>query len=139
MRVDVDEVRKGAAAVAAVVFVSLGIAACATGRGGSAPSETDDDPVLRISVRNQVVGGTSASVYVVPVERGGRELLGTVAPDTTESFSYRPTAALAERYRLLAKFTAGQELISNPFTAEQSLVVGWRLQQNSITVRTLSR
>ncbi len=133
-------IRNGAAALAMLVVLSMGVAACASGLGGRAsPGEQDEEVVLQVSVRNDIVGGTSATVYIVPDEPGGRDLLGTVAPDTTERFRYRPTGSLPETYRLLAEFTAGEELVSNEFTPAGPVAVGWRLDYNSITVRTVGR
>lgn len=102
----------------AMLLVLL-VAACAGGRRGTAEAAT-------VVVDNNLVVPTTLSVFIVS-EAGTRDLIGTVAPGNTATLTFRSPAILGS-YRLLARTTAGNDIVSNTFALSGGERVDWNLR-----------
>lgn len=106
------------------------LSACASGGG---MGQGDAGPTAAtVMVNNNLTVPTSLTVHLVP-ENGVRRLLGNVSPGGTEQLSVRGALA-AGRYRLLARTTGGNDLVSDPFSLSEGETVTWDLQSNIIRV-----
>ncbi|MBD0319344.1 MAG: hypothetical protein ICV87_03360 [Gemmatimonadetes bacterium] len=109
----------------ALVLVLAG--ACAGTRGQ--PNGTGNDPGgVSVQVENTGTLSSDITVYLVS-SGGGRQLLGTVRPNRTETLRYRGIPA-GGQYRLLARPTGGREIASNSFLLNQGATIRWNLQSN---------
>jgi hypothetical protein len=120
------------AAAGALVALSL-LAACA-GRpvvaGGAEPTPREPRRVLVI-VENNARTPTMLTVWV-QARRGGRQMLGTVLPDATNSFRFTPDVPSGD-YVLIGRTAYGEEIVSNPFPISRTAVVSWSLFSNIAT------
>lgn len=112
-------------------------AACATATteapaGGGAEADAAAGEQISVQVNNDLI--PPAQVTVFAVSTASRTILGNVNPSARASFSFDVVAASRE-YRLLARTTAGAEIVSNPFTITRPSTVNWNLQSNIAVVR----
>jgi hypothetical protein len=117
---------------AALLALALALLpACATAGGGTTDEPTADAPA-RVVVNNNLVVPTSLTISIVP-ETGVRRLLGNVPPGGRATLPYNDPG-IAGRFRLLARSTAGRDLLSDPFTFNGRGTITWDLQSNIIRV-----
>ena len=100
------------------------VAACGCATGGVAG---EGRPT--VVVDNDVVPPTAVTVYVVD-EFENRQLLGDVSPLDQRAFTVRPNST--GQYQLMARTTAGSELVSPRFTLLAGETVEWRLSTNLV-------
>ncbi len=101
-------------------------------KAGVAPAAAGAEGVA-IRVNNNTVPPTTLTVSVAP-ENGVRQLLGTVTPGDTQTFTYTPTALRTSRFQLIGETTAGAEIVSRPFTLVDAAAVVWDVNLNTINV-----
>jgi hypothetical protein len=109
-------------AYAAGLVAILPLGACASAGGG------DPDLEMTISVVNDRIPSSNISIYIVP-DRGIRRLLGNVGAGDTATFSFSATGT---QYRLLARTTGGDELLSPLFSAIPPETLRWTLRSNIV-------
>ena len=117
--------------VRAAVGVVLLAAACArpTPVAGSDPEEAPRAPRrVTVVVQNNLRQPASLTVWAI-ARHGGRQRLGTVLPERTESFHFVPDMPSGE-YVLVGRTDYGDEVVSNPFSMSRALVVSWNLFSN---------
>lgn len=109
-------------------------AACA-----SAPAAEDDDAFdettteVVVQTENNQVPPTAVTVTMLG-PGAAESLLGTVPPGNTEDFVYDPADFPGETFRLRATGTAGEEILSEPFTLARATAVRWDLADNDVNV-----
>jgi hypothetical protein len=115
----------------AAVGVVLLAAACAraTPVAGRDPEEAPREARrVTVVVQNNLRQPSSLTVWAV-ARHGGRQRLGTVLPDRTESLRFVPDLPSGE-YVLVGRTDYGAEVVSNPFSMSRALVVSWNLFSN---------
>jgi hypothetical protein len=112
------------ASVAALMLATT-VAACATSTEGAGMND------VGVEVRNDLVPSAALTIYVVP-ETGARRLLGSVSPAQTKMLSFRELSV--GQYRLMARTTAGNEIVSNPIVLANAKTLRWDLSSNILTV-----
>jgi predicted small secreted protein len=117
--------RRMALAWAAAVLLSTTIAACASTSAGTGSNQ------IGVEVRNDLVPSSALTIYVVP-ETGARRLLGSVSPSETKMLSFQEVSV--GQYRLMARTTGGQEIVSNPIILADARTLRWNLSSNILTV-----
>ncbi|MFW6331377.1 MAG: hypothetical protein ACOC3J_06595 [Gemmatimonadota bacterium] len=111
---------------ALLLAAAVAFGACATTGGAG---EVD---AITVEVENTLVPPAALTVYIVP-EGGVRERLGSVSPNATENFTFRP--GTASRYQFVAETAGGADLVSNPFTIPgDAQWVTWDLAANLVSV-----
>jgi hypothetical protein len=110
----------------ALVLLAL-VTGCATGGG----MEGGAGEVL-VQVENNLTPSTSLTVWAVRLPSGSRQLLGTVAPRRTALLRFDP--ASGGQYRLVARPTAGNEIVSNPVNLTGAAQLRWDLRANLASV-----
>ena len=105
----------------ALVLVSAG--GCATGGSGRGLGS----PTLVVD--NDVTPPTAVTVYVVD-EFDNRRLLGNVSPLEQRGLSVTPNST--GQYQLMARTTAGFEVVSRRFTLLAGETAEWRLSTNVV-------
>jgi hypothetical protein len=120
------------AAAALVVLAAVG-SACArrTPVDGSADEPPREPRRILVIVENNARTPALLTVWVQP-RRGGRQMLGTVLPDATNSFHFVPERSSGD-YVLVARTPYGEEVVSNPFPISRTAVVSWSLFSNIAT------
>ena len=119
-----------------LALLSVLAASCAprtpvAGPEGESPRERTQVTVV---VRNDMPRPTVLTVWAA-ARHGGRQMLGTVLPDRTESFRFAPDLPTGE-YVLVGRTDYGAEIVSNPFPMSRTAVVSWTLFSNIATVTT---
>ncbi|MDP9349387.1 MAG: hypothetical protein M3P24_09665 [Gemmatimonadota bacterium] len=114
------------AALLALLLSTILSSACAPAAQGEASA---GDGVL-VRVQNNLIPPTSLTVYAVS-ETGTRRLLGSVNPNVTETLRFE--AGAGGQYRILARTTAGQEVLSNPVSVRSGEGIRWDVQANIAT------
>ena len=105
----------------------LAFGACASS-GDPAPDGPAD---VSVQIQNNTVPPTTLVVWLVP-QTGTRDMLGTVDPNGTRTVSVEAPIT-PERYRFVAETTAGEVIVSRPFTvAEGDTSVRWDVNLNSV-------
>lgn len=117
--------RRFAALLALLLSTALA-SACATAGQGEASAEGG----AMIRVQNNLIPPTSLTVYAVG-ETGTRRLLGSVSPNSTQTLRFEPGAG--GQYRILARTTSGQEILSNPVSVRSGEGIRWDVQANIAT------
>jgi hypothetical protein len=117
--------RRFAALLALLLSTALA-SACATATQGEASAEGG----AQIRVQNNLIPPTSLTVYAVG-ETGTRRLLGSVNPNSTQTLRFETSAG--GQYRILARTTAGREILSNPVTVRSGEGIRWDVQANIAT------
>lgn len=114
------------ALVAALAAVSLtGCAAAGTG-GPSAPS-------VSIEVANDLQPPTAVTIFAERTEgAASRRSVGNVSPGGTRTLTLSSTSG---QYVLIARTTAGREIVSNPFVISPGTSVRWSLSSNLISTQ----
>jgi hypothetical protein len=107
--------------VAALILVTAG--GCAT--GGSRAGQGRPT----IVVDNDVTPPTAVTVYVVD-EFDNRRLLGNLNPLELQAFTVTPNST--GQYQLMARTTAGSEVVSRRFTLLAGETAQWRLSVNVV-------
>jgi hypothetical protein len=122
--------RRPAAGLAALVLLAAGCAGRTAVEGG--PDEPAREP-RRVLVVVENNARTPAMLTVwVQARRGGRQMLGTVLPDATNSFHFVPDLPSGD-YILIGRTAYGEEFVSNPFPISRTAVVNWSLFSNIAT------
>ena len=122
--------RRPAAGLAALVLLAAGCAGRTAVEG--APDEPAREP-RRVLVIVENDARTPAMLTIwVQARRGGRQMLGTVLPDATNSFHFVPDMPSGD-YVLIARTAYGEEIVSNPFPISRTAVVNWSLFSNIAT------
>lgn len=116
----------------AVLTLLLAAAVAACAGGGTQDGVDPDDATVGIRVQNDLVPPSSVTVRVREQD-GADELLGTVEPDGTRTFTFDPAVA-AGGYRLVAVQADGQEVVSRPITVSGDALIVWRLSANTVNV-----
>ena len=80
-------------------------------------------------MNNDVTPPTAVTVYVVD-EFDNRRLLGNVSPLEQRGFSVTPNST--GQYQLMARTTAGSEVVSRRFTLLAGETAEWRLSTNVV-------
>jgi hypothetical protein len=101
--------------------------ACASAERQAA---TGEDRTVQVTVENNLQPPTAVTVYIGE-QIGTRRTLGDVGSLDTRTFSYEP-ATRTGTYRLVARTTAGAELVSDPITLYAGESVRWQLRGNVI-------
>jgi hypothetical protein len=109
----------------AAALLSVTAAACASTSEGSAQNQ------IGVEVRNDLIPASALTVYLVP-ETGSRRLLGNVSPAETKTLSFQELSV--GQYRLMARTTGGQEIVSNPIVLADAKTLRWTLTSNILTV-----
>ncbi|HEU0078138.1 MAG TPA: hypothetical protein VFQ76_10845 [Longimicrobiaceae bacterium] len=126
---------RGPVPILTALALALPAAACAPAAtaGGSPSAQAEANAANRVAVqvRNTVVPPTALTVYAVDSGGGTRRILGNVSPNGRATLSFNPAASVS-MYRLMARTTGGQELLSTPFTARVGQTFVWDVQLNSI-------
>lgn len=103
------------------------VALLATACASAGESGTAVEPA-RVIVENDIRPQTSVTVWIA--EQGGtRSLLGGVGPDTTGELEFDPDL-VSGLYRLVARTSEGQEIVSDSFRLGGGDAVTWRLTGN---------
>jgi predicted small secreted protein len=110
---------------AAAVLLSTTVAACASTSEGAGLNQ------IGVEVRNDLVPSSALTIYVVP-ETGARRLLGSVSPSQTKMLSFQEVSV--GQYRLMARTTDGQEIVSNPIVLADASTLRWNLSSNILTI-----
>ena len=118
-------------AVLALLAVTF-LAACASAGGGMEGTADTGPTAVTVVVNNNLTIPTSLTVSLVP-ENGVRRVLGSVSPNGNASLGVRG-AITGGRYRLLARTTNGNDLVSDPFSLGDGAQVTWNVQSNIVTV-----
>lgn len=108
--------------VALFAALSGGCAAAGTGAAGGE---------VAVRVQNNLIPPTTLTIYAVP-ETGARRLLGSVTPNSTQTFTFLPGAGV--QHRFMARTTAGAEVVSNPVPVSPGATVRWDVQSNVAAV-----
>lgn len=121
-----------AAAAAGLVALAL-LAACAKrpAVAGSAEEAPREPRRVLVIVENNARTPAMLTIWV-QARRGGRQMLGTVLPDATNSFRFTPDLPSGD-YVLIARTAYGEEIVSNPFPISRTAVVNWSLFSNIAT------
>jgi hypothetical protein len=106
----------------------LAAGACAGTRGQQNGTGNEDTGGVTVQVENTGTLSSDITVYILS-SGGGRQLLGTVRPNRTETLRYRGNPA-GGQYRLLARPTGGREIASNSFLLNEGSTIRWNLQSN---------
>lgn len=116
-----------------LVLVLASSAACA-----SAPTDAEQDAEADVVVRvqNNQIPPTAVTVSVIEPGAGEDTLLGTVAPNQSEDFRYDPADFRTGTFRLRATGTAGEEILSEPFTLTAATAVEWDVVNDDVDVIT---
>lgn len=121
----IHKIRRWGGVVGVVLLIAAtGCASAGMGAGG--------ERTVAVEVENNLIPPTSLSVFAVP-ETGTRRLIGVVEPSTTETLRFDPVAA-GGQYVFVAESTAGAEIVSDPVTITEPMVMNWDLAANIITV-----
>jgi hypothetical protein len=111
------------------LLVSLFLAACASGAGGSgAAAPAQDQPAgdaVTIVVNNDAVPPANITVWIAP-ESGPRRRLGTISSNGRQNFTFTPSTRSME-HRLVAEKQGGDSQTSNPFVLEGVNGVRWSI------------
>lgn len=128
--------RSSILALAATVCTLLagGCAPAASGAGDTGAPSAAAEGRITAQVRNSLAPPTAVTVYALDGTGGARRILGNVSPNGTATLAFDP-ALTTGTYRLMARTTAGRELVSTPFTVSEGQTVVWDIQLNSIQVR----
>jgi hypothetical protein len=116
-------IRRAASALALIALTVMG--GCASGGEGGG------EPVL-VEVQNDLVPPSALTIYLLP-EVGARRLLGNVSPSETATLQF--SESTVGQVRLVARTTAGTEIVSNPVTFGSASTLEWDLSSNILTVR----
>jgi hypothetical protein len=120
------------AAAAALLALSL-LAGCA--KRPAVAGSTEEAPRgprrVLVIVENNARTPTMLTIWV-QARRGGRQMLGTVLPDATNSFRFTPDLPSGD-YVLIGRTAYGEEIVSNPFPISRTAVVSWSLFSNIAT------
>jgi len=116
-------------------LVLLGVAGCFLPRSSSNPMEGPQRMLVR--VQNNLQPPKAISVYIHPAQ-GGRTLLGSVSPSSTDTFEYEPEG-VSSAYRLTARTSAGRSLVSNQFEMTGRDGAEWSLWENHVTLYRATR
>ena len=108
-------------------------AACASAPTGE-EQRMGTQPSVVVQVFNNQIPPTTITVSVVEPGAGEEALLGTVAPNQTESFSYDPADFRSGTFQLRATGTSGEEILSEPFTLAAATAVEWDIVNNDVNV-----
>ncbi|MGH7481272.1 MAG: hypothetical protein ACRELV_03895 [Longimicrobiales bacterium] len=122
----------GATIAAAVMLTACAGSAHVDAGNAAVTGEARMDAGLAVEVRNDLIPPTSLTVWLVR-DTGGRNLVGTVTPRETRTFSVEQIVQ-AGQYRLVAETTDGTDLVSREFFAGAGDFVSWRLTTNTIDV-----
>jgi hypothetical protein len=110
---------------AAALLLSTTAGGCATSGAGVG---MDD---IGVEVRNDLIPSSALTIYLVP-ETGSRRLLGNVSPAQTKTLSFQELSV--GQYRLMARTTGGNEIVSNPIVLVDAKTLRWSLSSNILAV-----
>ncbi|MGH7506233.1 MAG: hypothetical protein ACRELX_11305 [Longimicrobiales bacterium] len=113
------------AACALALTMTPLVSACATGAQGSGEG-------VQVEVNNDLIPSSALTVYVLP-EIGARRLIGNVNPSETTTLQFEEVAV--GQYRLMARTTGGNEIVSNPISLANVAAITWDLSSNILTVK----
>jgi len=88
-------------------------------------------PVVEISINNNLIPPNVLSIYIRS-DAGGRQLLGSVGPNRTETLKYQPVSA-SDQFRLQGQVTGGRTITSPSFSLINLAGVNWDVNTNSLT------
>jgi hypothetical protein len=122
----------------ALLAIALLGSACArqTPVDGSAGEPPREPRRILVVVANDARTPTLLTVWVQS-RRGGRQMLGTVLPDETNSFQFVPDLPSGD-YVLVGRTAYGEEIVSNPFPISRTAVVSWSLFSNIATTSEIA-
>ncbi len=111
--------------------------ACAGQRRAPGSGEEMVMDTIEIEVENDFALNRTLSVRIIN-GNGFRQLLGTVTPGNTESFTYR-APRIAQRYQLIAQ--DGSQIVqrSNPFPIQARGTILWRVARNTVVIKNGQR
>lgn len=114
---------------AAAVIPAMVLLACAS--AGSGKSEGSTVPV-DVVVKNNLLVPTDLTIYAVTVD-GSRVLLGSVHPQDSATFSFKPSA-FSQQYHLLALRSGRSSIRSEVFSVNSSNTgrITWTMIPNII-------
>jgi hypothetical protein len=118
------------AAPVVLALLALFTGACATRTPieGAVEERSREPRRILVIVENNARTPAMLTVWV-QARRGGRQMLGTVLPDATNSFRFIPETPSGD-YVLIGRTAYGEEVVSNPFPISRTAVVSWSLFSN---------
>ena len=112
--------------------VAFGLSACASSGGGMAEEGMEGEGI-EFTVVNDRAPASSVTVYLIP-QSGGRERLGFVNPNQTQTFRHDPTAPNQDFY-LVAEAVGESDIRSERFNLLNVGEVQWSTANRSVRVR----
>jgi hypothetical protein len=97
---------------------------------GEDTTAAGEDRTIQVTVENNLQPPVMVTVWLRE-QIGSRRTLGDVGPLDTRTFSFDPVLN-SGTYRLEARPTAGEELLSEPLTLFAGDAVQWKLRGNLI-------
>lgn len=106
-------------------------AGCAT---GGVEGDTGEAGVIRVVVVNDLSPPTALTVRVTSTTSAHRNILGSVSPRSTRTFSFEPRS-MQGSFRLVAETATGQEVSSRAFQVSTGDEVEWSVRRNAVDLR----